>query len=187
MGANFVPLVVGIAIILIAIVLYFTSKNEPDLSPTSKTGNSLSGILSNGEQISYSSEVNPGYLIITNRRLLYCKKPDGWMAKGLNLVFDCSLGDVSSVAVSGLLNKCLHLSFKQDGKLNKWQFEFSESEEFSQRIIEAKNAFREKETIVAKTIIIEEANGDKPSEILQKRLARGEITLDEFHRLIQRT
>ena len=44
-----------------------------------------------------------------------------------------------------------------------------------------------KRTIETKTVIIEEENKDKPEEILKKRLARGEITLEEFHQKIQRT
>jgi hypothetical protein len=57
-----------------------------------------------------------------------------------------------------------------------------------QKLIGAKNEFKEKETIEAKTVIIEsEGKKESADEILKKRLARGEITKEEFHDKIQRT
>ena len=61
------------------------------------------------------------------------------------------------------------------------------TEIFAEKLIGAKDELIEEQTIEAKRIIIEEGNKDKAEEILKKRLARGEITLDEFHEKIQRT
>ena len=57
----------------------------------------------------------------------------------------------------------------------------------AKKIIENKNNFVEKTVIEAKTVIIEEGNNDNAMKILQKRLARGEITLEEFNKLVTRT
>ena len=58
---------------------------------------------------------------------------------------------------------------------------------FSEKLIGAKNEFIEAQIVEAKNIIIQEGNKDDAVEILKKRLARGEITLEEFHKKIQRT
>ena len=67
-----------------------------------------------------------------------------------------------------------------------------ETEIIRKKLIAARNEFKEKETtktktIQAKTVIVEEAKKDSAAEILKKRLARGEITKEEFHDKIQRT
>ncbi|AKG54068.1 hypothetical protein DGWBC_1430 [Dehalogenimonas sp. WBC-2] len=81
----------------------------------------------------------------------------------------------------------MNLSIRQNSQPSKFEFFCQDNELCASRLLEAKTAFKERETIEAKTIFIEEAKKDKPSEIIQKRLARGEIDLDEFHRLIQRS
>jgi uncharacterized membrane protein len=43
------------------------------------------------------------------------------------------------------------------------------------------------EMMQAMTVIIKEGKKDSADEILKKRLARGEITKEEFHDKIQRT
>jgi hypothetical protein len=60
-------------------------------------------------------------------------------------------------------------------------------QDVAKKIIENKNSFVEKSVIEAKTVIIEESNKDNAMKILQKRLTRGEISLEEFNKLIQRT
>jgi len=67
----------------------------------------------------------------------------------------------------------------------------AETEIIRKKLIAVKNEFKEKETqtktVQATTVIIEEGKKDNAAEILKKRLARGEITKEEFHDKIQRT
>jgi hypothetical protein len=92
------------------------------------------------------------------------------------------------VTTSGLVSKDLNV---QSGREI---FHFSvdsrdETEIIMKKLIGAKDEFKEKEkeTIRATTVIIEEGKKDSAAEILKKRLARGEITKEEFHDKIQRT
>jgi hypothetical protein len=66
-------------------------------------------------------------------------------------------------------------------------FSCDKVEDIARKIVERKNSYVEEKIVEAQTVVIEEANKDKADEILKKRLARGEISLDEFHQKIQRT
>ena len=92
-----------------------------------------------------------------------------------------------SVSTTGLIHKRLNLTTKKDDKMEIDFFSCDKTDIIAQKIVENKSNYAEQKAIEAKTVIIEEANKDKASEILQKRLARGEIALDEFHQKIQRT
>ena len=127
-----------------------------------------------------------GSLLLTNKRILFLEKP-GFFSKGLNVLYSCSLGDIVSVSPSGVLGKKLTINSKSDTIIIKNIFSVKNSELFAQKLVGAKDEFVEEKTIEAKRVIIEEGNKDDAMEILKKRLARGEITLEEFHQKVQRT
>jgi len=159
-----------------------------------------SGILKKGEDIVYyvlgsmkrqsydvvKGSVVQGSLLLTNKRLLFLEKP-GFFSKGLNVVFSCSLGDIVSVSPSGVLGKKLTVNVKSGTLIITNIFSCKNSELFGKRLVGAKDEFVEEKTIEAKRVIIEEGKKDDAMEILKKRLARGEITLEEFHQKVQRT
>lgn len=127
-----------------------------------------------------------GILVITNKRLLFVQKP-GWFSSGLNVLFYCALGSILSVSVSGLILKQLNVNVQRAERTEIAQFPCANAQLFAKKIIEHKNKFVEEKIIEAKRVIIEEGKKDNATEILQKRLARGEITLEEFHKKVQRT
>jgi len=154
-----------------------------------------SGIVKKGEEIiefvpsnwkDENKHILPGSLLITNKRLLFLKKA-GVFSKGLSVAFSCSLGDIESISPGGLLGKRMTVTFNKEGKLISYDFACKNSEVVVQKLVGAKDEFAEEKTIEAKRVIIEEGNKDDSVEILKKRLARGEITLEEFHEKIQRT
>jgi hypothetical protein len=156
------------------------------------------GILKKGEEIAEHVDcrfktlsrerpiIMSGSLVITNKRLLFIQKP-GWFSSGLNVLFACSLGDVLSVSATGLLSKQLNISIQRAEKTEVTQFPCKNAQLFAKKINEHKNKFVEEKVIEAKRVIIEEGKKDTATEILQKKLARGEITLEEFHKKVQRT
>ncbi len=132
-----------------------------------------------------------GAFAITNKRLLFLRKP-GWFSKGFQLIFECSLGAIVSVTTTGLVSKMLNVQIRtEQSALQIIQFNLGSKEEteiIRQKLIGAKTEFKEKEVIEAKTVIIEgDGKRESADEILKKRLARGEITKEEFHDKIQRT
>jgi hypothetical protein len=155
-----------------------------------------SGILAKNEELlaaepgsMFSKGV--GAFAITSKRLLFLRKP-GLFSKGFQLIFECSLGAIVSVTMTGLLTAMLNVQIRtEQSALQLIQFNLGSkdgTEIIRQKLIGAKNEFKEKETIEAKTIIIEgEGKKESADEILKKRLARGEITKEEFHDKIQRT
>jgi hypothetical protein len=152
-----------------------------------------SGILNKGEEITdcfkgkcFTDGKTKGLIVFTNRRFIFIRKP-GRFAKGYNVVLYSSWGDIVSVATVGLISKKLNLSLQKENGIVMYKISCDKVEDVAQRIIHEKAAFVEASIIEAKRVIIEEANKDKPMVILQKRLARGEISLEEFHRLVQRT
>ncbi|MBU1863289.1 MAG: PH domain-containing protein [Candidatus Omnitrophica bacterium] len=160
----------------------------PDIDPSEL---SSSGVIKKGEDIidyAIGSMVDSpkGLLVITNKRYLYVKRP-GIFSKGLNLVFYCSLGEILSVATRGLVSKKIEITCDINGKKRVKSFLCKNAELFSNKIVAAKEGYTESKIIDAKRVIIEEGNKDKADEILKKKLARGEIDLEEFHRKIQRT
>jgi len=151
-----------------------------------------SGILTKGEELldvtfGAMETKGSGVFTITNKRILFLKKP-GFFSKGYHVLFYLSLGVITSVTISGLVSKKLNV---QSGR-EIYHFSVGsrdETEIIHKKLIGAKDEFKEteKETIQATTVIIEEGKKDNAAEILKKRLARGEITKEEFHDKIQRT
>lgn len=142
-------------------------------------------------------------LVITNKRLLLIKKPSG-RSIGVELGFSCSLGDISSISVifTGLITKKprVNITFAESPSINLLKIvitdfygEVTDAELIAKKIIENKDKFSGEKVVEAKRVIIEKGvkgegiKRDTATEILQKRLARGEITLEEFHKKVQRT
>lgn len=153
-----------------------------------------SGILNKGEELvghfkaTFQKEKDEyhGSIVFTNKRFLFLQKPSGWRARGFNVRESCSWADVLSVSTTGLIHKKLNLSIRKDDRIEADVLSCDKVELVAQKIVENRNSFVEQKVVEAKTVLIEEANRDKASDILQKRLARGEITLEEFHDKIQR-
>ncbi|MFH1101655.1 MAG: SHOCT domain-containing protein [Methanobacteriota archaeon] len=154
-----------------------------------------SGILQKNEELIHATfgslvSKGSGVFLITNKRILLLKRP-GMFSKGYSILFFLSLGVITSVSISGFVSKILHV---QSG-MDIYRFAVGnqqETEIIRTKLIAAKKEFKEKEdtktkTIQAKTVIVEEAEKESAAEILKKRLARGEITKEEFHDKIQRT
>jgi hypothetical protein len=152
-----------------------------------------SGILNKGEEITsyfpgkcFTNGKIKGLILFTNRRFIFLRKP-GHFAKDYNVVFFSSWGDIVSVSTVGLLRKKLNLSLEKENGVVMYKLSCDNVESVAQKTIHEKANYVEASIIEAKKVIIEEAHKDKPMVILQKRLARGEISLEEFHKLIQRT
>jgi hypothetical protein len=150
-----------------------------------------SGILKKNEDIidcieGSMNQISGGVLVITNKRFLFLKRP-GLFSKGLNVVFTLSLGDILSVSIVGLIIKQAIVKIEVGEKIRAYYVQCRNIELFCQKLIGAKDSYIDEKTIEAKTIIIEEGKKDSAAEILKKRLARGEITKEEFHDKIQRT
>jgi len=154
-----------------------------------------SGVLSKGEEItdcikgSYckNNKRKKGLIVFTNKRLLFLQKPRGHCAKGFNVLQFYSWGDILSTSTAGLVSKRLNVNIKRNEGIEIGVFSCDKVEDIARKIVERKNSYVEETVVEAKTVVIEEANKDKADEILKKRLARGEITLEEFHQKIQRT
>lgn len=153
-----------------------------------------SGILKKGEDIidfcegswkRKSGDIVKGNLLITNKRFLFLQKP-GLFAKGLNVVFNSSLGEILSISPGGIFGKRLEISFEEEDEIKTQIFSCKNPQIVNQKLVGAKDDFSEEQKIEAKRVIIEEGAKDNSMEILKKRLARGEITLEEFHRKVQR-
>jgi uncharacterized membrane protein len=151
-----------------------------------------SGILVKGEEILHANygSMTPngnGVFVITNKRLLFLKKP-GLFSKGYHIIFYVSLGIIASVTISGIVSKSLNVQYER--RIHHFSVgSRDETEIIMKKLIGAKAEFveKKKQIIQATTVIIEEGKKDSADEILKKRLARGEITKEEFHDKIQRT
>ena len=132
------------------------------------------------------NRISRGVLVVTNKRFLYLNKL-GLFSKGLNVIFNLALGDILSVSIVGLIIKQGFVKVEVGEKIRAYYFQCRNIDIFCQKLIGAKDNFMDEKTIVAKTVIIEEGKKDSAADILKKRLARGEITLEEFHEKIQRT
>jgi hypothetical protein len=145
-----------------------------------------SGVLNKGEEITQcfggkcfiGKEMVGGFTVFTNRRFIFLRKPPGLFAKGFNVVLSSSWGDIVSVSTTGLISKKLNLSVQRENGIVTHILSCDGVEDVAQRIIQCKNNYVEASIIEAKKIIIEEANKDNAMVILQKRLARGEISLE---------
>jgi hypothetical protein len=154
-----------------------------------------SGILIRGEELlesikGYLQGGGSGVITITNKRFMFLKKPK-LFSKGFHVIFECSLGQIVSVTMTGLISKQLNVQIRDsENQISIYNFKVGNPEAtqiISEKLIGAKNEFIEDQVVETKNIIIQEGNKDNAVEILKKRLARGEITLEEFHDKIQRT
>jgi hypothetical protein len=130
---------------------------------------------------------NKGLIVFTNKRLLFLQKPRGHRAKGFNVLLFYSWGDILSASTLGLISKRLNVNVKRNEAIEIFVFSCDKVEDIARKIVERKNSYTEEKVVEAKKVVIEEANKDKAEEILKKRLARGERSLEEFHQKIQRT
>jgi hypothetical protein len=154
-----------------------------------------SGVLNKGEEIAdcikgtfyENKKKKKGIIVFTNKRMLFLQKPRGHRAKGFNVLQFYSWGDILSASTAGLVSKKLNVNVKRDQGIEISVFSCKKAEDIAGKIVERKNSYVEEKIVEAQTVIIEEANKDKAAEILKKRLARGEISIDEFHQKIQRT
>ena len=130
--------------------------------------------------------VASGSLVITNKRLIFIRKP-GWFSSGLDILFHCSLGNILSVSTSGVIIKQLNVTVQKNETSITVEFQCQNAQLFAKKIVEHKENFVEEKTIEAKKVVIEEGKKDNATEILKKKLARGEISIEEFHEKVQRT
>jgi len=167
------------------------------------------GLVEKGEEIVGSFKVScrekNGFLVLTNKKFLFVQRPSGFFSKGFDVLYSVWWNEVSSISTSGLLSKTVNvtmrikdnitkLQFTYDGgeqiknMITKRQFAFDGGEQIAEKMVICKKNYVEPTTIEATKVVIEEANKDKDNAmvILQKRLAKGEITLEEFHKLVTR-
>jgi hypothetical protein len=120
-------------------------------------------------------KVGKGFLIITNERLLFVIKP-GFFSKGYRITFQCSLINISSVSILKPFISWVEIVVSGQ---NTSFFRCNNNKLLREKIVANKNRLFENLNTSGKK--------DNPQDILRKRLARGEITIEEFHRLVQRT
>ncbi|MFH1695385.1 MAG: hypothetical protein ABH850_03035 [Candidatus Micrarchaeota archaeon] len=126
-----------------------------------------------------------GTLLLTNQRLLFIKKPS-WFSNGLDIVFHCSLKDILSISTTGIISKKLNVNVQENQDIRKSEFNCANPTKVVELLNEAKQRFVEKEVIHAEKFIIHESKKEDSQELLKKKLAKGEISLEEFHQKIQR-
>ena len=162
-----------------------------------------SGILKRGEEINYCfrakqvisyTEGIGGVLVFTNQMFRFLKRPSGWKPRGFDSYISRYWVNVLSASTNGLLFKKLNVKLRADETFAIYQFSCDDVENVARKLVACKNNYIEKPPILTSSIdptkvniIVEEGPKDSPMKILQKRLARGEISLDEFNKLIQRT
>lgn len=183
-----------IFIVIIALIIWGVSQSRKkpfmDISEFYS-----SGTLNKGEELKefldhsicfIDRKMHQGLIIFTNKRFLFLQKPPGWGSHGADLVLSISWKDVMSVSSS---SGNVKITTRIDNLMATYELRDRkvDTKTLMDKIIGNKASFVDESVIEAKTVLIEEANKDKASEILQKRLARGEITLEEFHNKIQRT
>jgi hypothetical protein len=155
----------------------------------------VSGILNKEEEILkyikgiyfINGKSDNGIILFTNKRFLFLKKATGFRARGFNVMVYFSWGDIASISTSGLFSKKLQINAKKNEEIEPYTFSCKDITIIAEEIIQNKNKYIENTVIKANTVIIEREKREKADEILKKRLARGEISLEEFHQKIQRT
>lgn len=137
-------------------------------------------------------EFRSGFLVLTNKRLLFVERPLALFSKskGFDVLYSVGWNDVLSVFTSGFwLFKELHVTTRIKDTITKLEFDCGKKvEQIAKKMVVCKKNYVEPGTIEATKVVIEEANKDKDNAmvILQKRLAKGEINLEEFHKLVTR-
>lgn len=113
------------------------------------------------------------------------KRPNYDLVQG-SIMKGSNLNEIMSISTQGLVSKKIFININSMGTVNTFEFYIKNPNKVAQDIKNAKDSFEESIVVEAKRVIIEGGTKDKAMEILKKRLARGEITLDEFHRVVQR-
>jgi len=128
-----------------------------------------------------------GTVVLTNKRLMYFKRTS-ILSDKTEMFISLSLGDVREVSLFGIVRKVINIKAEQKNRIITYTCQCKEPETFMQRIKGATQEYKEDVTIDAKqVVIVEQGKKDSAADILKKRLARGEITKEEFHDKIQRT
>lgn len=141
--------------------------------------------LTRGSQKILTAYCDNGVLVLTNNKLIFLQET-GVFSKEIKTLFTIPLREIINVSTGGMVTKHLNLNTEKEGSIQPFKFEGKEAESFLKEIIEQRNNLKEKEVVTAKKIIIEEKPEEKPVEVLKRKLAKGEITTEEFHKKVQR-
>ena len=114
------------------------------------------------------------FLVITNERVIMVNKR-GFFSKGYSVKLSIQLINILSVSIKGGLPSWLEIIGTNYGTTF---FRCKDNKLLQEKLVAYKNRLFENLKTSGKT--------ENPQDILRKRLARGEITLEEFHRYVQR-
>lgn len=126
-----------------------------------------------------------GVLVLTNSRLIFLQET-GVFSKELKTLFTIPLKEIINVSAGGTMTKHLNVNTERGGDIQPFKFEGKEAEQFLKKIVEQRSNLKEKEVVTANKVIIEEKPEEAPMEVLKRKLAEGEITIEEFHKRVQR-
>ncbi len=128
-----------------------------------------------------------GKLIFTNKRFFFVTVT-GFFSKTVNLIVSNNYSDVVGVTLKTTLFIIKKLVFSLQLHHANKEFVFQltkDAQAIYERVRELINQASHEKTIVT-NLVVNEVKEDKPLQLLQKKLARGEITLEEFHKRVQR-
>ena len=128
-----------------------------------------------------------GKLIFTQKRFFFVTV-SGFFSKTANVVVSHNYSDIVGVSLKTYLFfiKRLIFSLQLPHGTKELVFQLNKNApEVHERARELINQATREKTIEAK-VVVNETVEDTPEEILKKKLARGEITTDEFHKRVQR-
>jgi len=128
-----------------------------------------------------------GVLVLTNNRLIFAQIT-GLLRKTSKVLINQEYRNLLGVSRGGVLfGKHVLVSVEKDQSTKTLKFScIPDIDRVIEKIAELKNSHVEEKTIVAQKVIIEEKEKENAMQILQKKLARGEITVEEFHKRVQR-
>jgi len=139
----------------------------------------------------------PLICFVTNRRFLTVEKIEkhsffsSKISKNYYVNNSWNLDEILGITpeTTGIFTKRIGpitISTKSEGMTIQNRIYMDYSETFVNTLIESKKRFSKEKIIEAQKVIIQEGDKESAIKILQRRLARGEITLEEFHQLVQR-
>ena len=125
----------------------------------------------------------PVYAFLTNQRLIIMVEK--------SIMFSWDLDEILSVSkiIGGLFEKRVtnaDISIKSGEKVITGWLCIDYGETFFDKIIQNKKKYSKIKSVKVDTLVVEEGKDEEALAILKKRLARGEITLEEFHQIVQR-
>ena len=158
---------------------------------------SKSSIESTFNSIDSIDSPNSFLCFVTNRRLLVVKKMvSGSLFSSRKTTAYCvnyswNLDEILSVTPKtiGIFTKRIGpitISTKSEGTTKHYVINMDYSDTFANTLIETKKRFNKEKVIEAQKVIIQEGDKESAIKVLQRRLARGEITIEEFHQIVQR-